>query len=181
VLNLLHDVHQQPGLLLDNHGRLALQEHLLTILLNALGPEGHASNCLPKPSTRAHIVDRAIDFMEARLARNIELKDICDALRISPRTLRYSFEAIVGVSPTHYLLARRLYGARCDLARPCLAGTVEEVALRWGFWHMGRFAQHYRLTFGERPSETCSRVQCSRQKIASHEESLVTQSNTAPA
>ena len=159
VLNLLHNVQQEPYLLLHDHSRVALQDHLLTILLEALDPKAHSIDRLPQPSPRANIVDRAVDFMEARLAQPIVVADISDALRVSPRTLRYSFEAIVGVSPTHYLLARRLNGARCDLIRSGPTGTVEEVALRWGFGHMGRFAQHYRLTFGERPSDTCRRMQ----------------------
>jgi AraC family ethanolamine operon transcriptional activator len=159
VLNLLHNVQQEPHLLLHDHSRVALQDHLLTLLLEALDPKAHCIDRLPQPSPRANIVARAIDFMEARLAQPIVAADISDALRVSPRTLRYSFEAIAGVSPTHYLLARRLNGARRDLSRSGPAGTVEEVALRWGFGHMGRFAQYYRLTFGECPSDTCRRLQ----------------------
>jgi AraC family ethanolamine operon transcriptional activator len=158
VLNLLHNVQQEPQLLLHDHSRVALQDRLLTLLLEALDPRAHSIERVPQPSPRAYIVDRAIDFMEARLAQPIVVADISDALRVSPRTLRYSFEAIVNVSPTHYLLARRLNGARRDLIRSGPTGTVEEVALRWGFGHMGRFAQYYRLTFGERPSDTCHRM-----------------------
>ncbi len=32
--------------------------------------------------------------------------------------------------------------------------TVTEVALRWGFYHLGRFAQEYRALFGQSPSQT---------------------------
>jgi AraC-like DNA-binding protein len=32
--------------------------------------------------------------------------------------------------------------------------TVTEIAYRWGFWHLGRFAARYRARFGEMPSET---------------------------
>ena len=35
--------------------------------------------------------------------------------------------------------------------------NVASVALRWGFEHMGRFANQYRRAFGETPSQTLRR------------------------
>jgi AraC-like DNA-binding protein len=32
---------------------------------------------------------------------------------------------------------------------------VTEVASRWGFFHLGRFAQQYRARYGESPSDPC--------------------------
>jgi AraC family ethanolamine operon transcriptional activator len=161
VLDLLNAVDQEPALLLEEHSRLPLQDRILTMLLEVLKPGAHSGEPLPRPSTRAYVVDKAVEFMNAHLAQPIALADVCEALRVSPRTLRYSFAEIVGVSPTRYLLAHRLNGARRDLARAGRKGTVEEVALRWGFWHMSRFAHFYRLTFGERPSETWQRTYAS--------------------
>ncbi|MCU1409258.1 MAG: AraC family transcriptional regulator, partial [Microbacteriaceae bacterium] len=37
------------------------------------------------------------------------------------------------------------------------AVTVTEVAARWGFVHLGRFAAAYRQRFAERPSDTINR------------------------
>jgi AraC family ethanolamine operon transcriptional activator len=31
---------------------------------------------------------------------------------------------------------------------------INEIANRWGFWHMSQFAADYRRFFGELPSET---------------------------
>jgi AraC-like DNA-binding protein len=49
----------------------------------------------------------------------------------------------------------RLEKVREDLAR-AEPGTdsVTEVATRWGFLHLGRFAAAYRSAFGEHPSQT---------------------------
>jgi AraC-like DNA-binding protein len=44
------------------------------------------------------------------------------------------------------------------LASPENTLPVHEVALKWGFTHMGRFAAKYRATFGVYPSETAKRV-----------------------
>jgi AraC family ethanolamine operon transcriptional activator len=37
------------------------------------------------------------------------------------------------------------------------ADTVGDVAARWGFWHLSRFAADYRQHFGELPSATRAR------------------------
>ena len=34
------------------------------------------------------------------------------------------------------------------------AESVTQTAMRWGFFHLGRFAQYYRELFGETPGET---------------------------
>jgi AraC family ethanolamine operon transcriptional activator len=31
---------------------------------------------------------------------------------------------------------------------------VQDVAARWGFWHLSHFASDYRAMFGELPSDT---------------------------
>jgi len=154
VLNLLREVNRQPDLLVGDHSREFLQKYVLELLLDVLTAQRPAVDRLPRPSTRAYIVGKAVEFIEARLAEPLTLSDICLALRVSPRTLRYSFAEIVGVSPMRYLSAHRLNGARRDFLQFDRERTVEEIALSWGFQHMGRFAHYYRLTFGERPTST---------------------------
>jgi AraC family ethanolamine operon transcriptional activator len=34
---------------------------------------------------------------------------------------------------------------------------ISDIAMRWGFLHLGRFAEEYRLLFGERPTDTLRR------------------------
>jgi len=36
---------------------------------------------------------------------------------------------------------------------------VQEMAARWGFWHLSRFSSDYRTLFGETPSQTLRRHQ----------------------
>jgi transcriptional regulator GlxA family with amidase domain len=43
---------------------------------------------------------------------------------------------------------------KAALEEPGDSRSVTEVALSWGFSHMGRFSQEYRKAFGERPIET---------------------------
>ena len=69
-----------------------------------------------------------------------------------------AFHRFLGMGPGNYLRQRRLSAARHELlTAPLRAETVTEVAFRWGFWHLSRFAREYRSMFGESPSETVRR------------------------
>ena len=63
------------------------------------------------------------------------------------------------MSPTEYVLLRRLKEVRRVLrdGNPNMM-NVAEVAHRFGFVELGRFAGRYRATFGETPSATLHRV-----------------------
>lgn len=45
-----------------------------------------------------------------------------------------------------------------ELLSPGSRASVTDVAVRWGFFHLGRFAQQYRERFGVLPSETVRRT-----------------------
>lgn len=62
------------------------------------------------------------------------------------------------MSPKRYLVLRRLHQVQRALrAAAPEAATVTEVAMRYGFWQLGRFAVEYRARFGEPPSATLRR------------------------
>ena len=60
--------------------------------------------------------------------------------------------------PARYLRRRRLNGVRGEFRSPDGApARVTDIAMRWGFWELGRFASEYRALFGELPSDTLAR------------------------
>jgi transcriptional regulator GlxA family with amidase domain len=71
------------------------------------------------------------------------------------RALQEGFARELGMPPLAYLRQVRLDRAWADLvqAEPT-ATTVAEVALRWGFAHLGRFSAAYSQRFGEYPKDT---------------------------
>ena len=73
---------------------------------------------------------------------------------VSVRTLYAGFKDFRQTSPMEYLRTIRLQRAREELQRQDPDSSVTEIAIRWGFTHMGRFSQDYSRMFGERPSET---------------------------
>ncbi|WP_416676656.1 helix-turn-helix domain-containing protein [Egbenema bharatensis] len=83
------------------------------------------------------------------------MQELCEKLYVSQRTLRYAFQECLGMSPMTYLKTQRLKQVRRQLKAPDQnQTTVTDIAIQYGFWHMGQFAQDYRKMFGERPSET---------------------------
>lgn len=78
---------------------------------------------------------------------------------MSVRTLHASFQRCFGMSPMAYVRKMRLEHVREELlawaSDPDI--RVTDVATRWEFFHLGRFAQQYRERFGESPSDTIRR------------------------
>ena len=154
IKGVIDDLLQRPEMLHQPRIREGYQKAVLDSLANVFVDAGADSMKLPAPSTRAFIVDRALDYLEPRLADAISIGDICASVRVCPRALSYAFARVLGTSPKSYLLTARLNRVRRELRDPRTHVSIESVAMRWGFAHMGRFAQYYRAAFGERPSET---------------------------
>lgn len=94
-------------------------------------------------------------YMREHIDESISLQDLSDACGFRPRSLINAFEAFTGVSPMAYLKALRLNGVREALGAAGRENVrIIDVAMDWGFEHMGHFAADYRAMFGERPSET---------------------------
>ena len=103
----------------------------------------------------AAIVRNVEEWVDERAPETIQIADLCHALHISRRTLHRAFAETLGMGPTHYLTRRRCTAARAELreADPATV-NVTDIATKYGFWQLGRFASEYRKLFGERPSDT---------------------------
>jgi len=85
---------------------------------------------------------------------NPSIGSICQAVHCSFSTLERAFRKQVGIGPKGYLMAHRLNGIRRELLLANGQEQVSDIAIRWSFWHMGKFAADYRRAFGELPSQT---------------------------
>ena len=107
------------------------------------------------PVSRRAVVERAEAAVRARPADAIRIATLCRALRISERGFRNAFYSVRGMSPKRALVTMRLSAVRRALvASSTTPTTVTEVATRFGFYELGRFAVVYRQTFGEPPSQS---------------------------
>ena len=130
------------------------EQVLLTGLL--LSQPNSYSETLQRP--RGHVdpanLKRAVDFIQAHLHRSVTLADITAAAGVPGRTLHQHFKDHRGVSPMRYLHDARFARAREELLRAQTDESVTQIAAKWGFRHLGRFAVSYRDRFGETPSQT---------------------------
>lgn len=108
----------------------------------------------PAPLPAPRHVKWAIDFMHAHISEPISMDDIAAAAKVSVRTLQQGFRQFRMTTPMAYLHEIRLTAAHQDLMNGHEVQTVADVALRWGFTHLGRFAADYKKRFGVLPSQT---------------------------
>lgn len=128
------------------HGLLDTQPHSLS---------GELAQDRPRPKSTA--LRRAMTYCQEHAAEAVSIGDLAVAARISVRALQLAFRTELGLTPLEYLRRVRLDHVHQDLvaiAQGRAEGTVTDVALRWGFTHLGRFSGLYRETYGKLPSET---------------------------
>jgi transcriptional regulator GlxA family with amidase domain len=93
--------------------------------------------------------------MHAEPWRAFTARDLAAIAGVGVRVLQESFRQHVGMSPLTYLRRLRLDGVHAELSRSePWEVSVSEVAFRWGFTHLGRFAGAYRARYGVSPSQT---------------------------
>jgi AraC-like DNA-binding protein len=100
-------------------------------------------------------IHELIEYIDAHLAEDLALADLTEASGLSARSVQIGFRREFGVSPTEFVRERRLDRAHHELLQAG-PGSVTDTAMRWGLFHLGRFAQQYRIRFGELPSETAA-------------------------
>jgi AraC-like DNA-binding protein len=150
-------VEASPELIAATEVSHAIEQSLLDALAECLSDQETQSETWAH-SSHDIVMRRFRRMLEAAPDRALYVPEICDAIKVSERTLRLCCQERLGTSPKQYVLLRRMNLARRALnaANP-KAATVTEIAMRFGFWHFGRFATCYRLNFGESPSVTLQR------------------------
>jgi AraC-like DNA-binding protein len=137
-------------------------EHFSAALLNALiyGQASNISAALGRTEAAPapHFVRRAEDYIRQHYAETITVETLARVAGVSTRTLFSGFRDFRRVTPMAYLKTVRLEKAHQALQDGEVDGGtgVTKIALDTGFAHLGRFAEAYRLRFGELPSATAS-------------------------
>ncbi|MEV0685198.1 AraC family transcriptional regulator [Nocardia sp. NPDC050378] len=109
------------------------------------------------PSIGHTRVREAVAYIHAHPDADISTAELAARAGVTARALQLAFRDAVGMSPSAYVRSVRLDRVRDELASG-RAVSVSDAAMKWGFFHLGRFAQQYRDRFGELPSETAARV-----------------------
>ncbi len=134
------------------------QDLVMMALLQVLEEQTPCQQNVPSYAHRKAVVDRVKSHLRENGEAPVTMIELCELTHVSRRTLQYSFESILGISPLRYLRVTRLNRVRRALmAVEENTITVTQVCAQWGFWHLGQFARDYKQLFGECPSETLRR------------------------
>lgn len=149
ILGNLYQTRNLDYLTVDQVDQYDAITESLALLLN------DSARIVQTPSQRrqSQALKKAIEVIQDGLEENITVRDVAAASNVSIRTLEYSFKNKFGTSPKQFINLQRLLMVRRDLLA-CDNESVTDIANRWGFWHMGQFANDYRRVFGELPSQT---------------------------
>lgn len=133
--------------------RRELESALMTELLMTIPHQFSA--CLRGRSAhpqRSKILE-VMDYIDEHPDEELSTAELAGIARISVRALQAGFRDLTGMSPRAYVRDVRLDRVHLELGSGA-SGSISDVATRWGFYHLGRFAQQYRERFGVLPSET---------------------------
>jgi AraC-like DNA-binding protein len=132
-----------------------LHEALTIGLLMAADHPYREALARPGRAYRPPPVRRAIEAIQAHPEHPFTIATLAHTAGVTVRTLQAGFQRYVGSTPMAYLRTVRLARAHEDLrASDPGQTTVAQVAHRWGFLHLGRFAAAYRARYHTTPSRT---------------------------
>lgn len=131
----------------------ALSDALTQIILETL-PHRFSTELHRAVGPMPRHVKRAVEFMKANLANPLRLQDIATACGVSQRALQQGFRQFKMTTPSAYLQYLRLEAVHRELLQATSGQTVSDIALKWGFTHLGRMSADYRQRFGQLPSQT---------------------------
>lgn len=100
-----------------------------------------------------HFVKRTEEYMLAHAHEPLSIEQLAEYAGVSVRTLFSGFREFRDTSPMAFLRDVRLAHVREALLQESPL-SVTDVALKWGFGHLGRFSQEYCKRYGELPSAT---------------------------
>lgn len=141
------------------HNPLVLKQFEAT-LINALiyGQPNNLQGPLHAPTSIRKIspffVKRAEEYIFANPQEPLSIEQLAEHAGVSVRTLFSGFREFRDISPMAFLRDVRMARVHQELRNPGSL-SVTDIALKWGFSHLGRFAQEYRKRYGELPSATC--------------------------
>jgi AraC-like DNA-binding protein len=146
-----------PEIIANPEAARGLEQALILALAGCFAARQPSENSLAQRQ-HAIVLRRFRRLVEENPEQPLYIPEICKAIKVSNRTLLMCCREHLGMGPKRYLLLRRMSLARRALREAAPGVTsVTEIATRYGFWQLGRFAGEYQSLFGESPSATLRR------------------------
>lgn len=150
---------RQASQFLDNQtpSLVSAMEEEIGLLILLATTTAHHREAVTDDRLRDRALVRALEVIDASVDAPPTVREICVQSGASWPTLNRAFAERFGIGPKSYLNNLRLSRARTDLIHAVAGTTVSDVANRWGFWHMGKFAGDYHKLFNRLPSQDLER------------------------
>jgi AraC-like DNA-binding protein len=131
-----------------------LEASILSLVANLVGSTQSLIGSTPPAHPQEAHVQKALDYLEAHLADQITLTELCNSCNVSARTLQVSFQAVTSSTPLQMLQELRLNRLHQLLLNRVDVRSACEMA---GLQPTGRTAANYKKMFGRLPSQTLNR------------------------
>ena len=154
VMHLVNELQHNPLIASSPLIAGGFQQLLMTSLLQAQPNPYLDMLAMPVRRVAPRHVRIAEEYIRANADKPVSIEDLVQLTGTSGRTLYSGFRRFLGKSPMEYLRDMRMENVRRDLQTAPPALTVTEIATKWGFYQLGRFATEYRNRYGETPSMT---------------------------
>ncbi len=165
LIRLIRDVLNSQSMfgqkLLEQGGAQGhLQAMLRQAVLERLGAFQASAEREPRSHhSRRQALQRLYKYIKQSGDYPLSISQMCTIACVSQRTLQYCFEQELGVSPVSFVRDGRLNAVRRVLLAQSEACAISDVALSFGFYHLGTFNYYYKRLFGETPSQTRERAE----------------------
>lgn len=158
VADMTRNLHSHGQQWLRHPAAYAAMEGFLLTGLELLMPDREAAVDASIGQHRGgRHLQRALDYIHAHAHESLTLDHIAAVACVSPRTLEAAFRRRYDQSPLAYARGIRLERVHAALQAAAAEGqpaSVTDIALQYGFVHMGRFSAYYKQRFGCAPSAT---------------------------
>jgi AraC-like DNA-binding protein len=146
-----------PEVLAHPEAARGVEQAIIEAMLDCLG-SGSAYEDKTAARQHALVMRRFHEAIRRYEEKPLYVSEVCKDIGVTERTLLNCCHEHLGISPKQFLLLRRMNMVRGALHRAEPGETtVTEIATRFGFWELGRFAVAYKMWFGETPRATLAR------------------------
>jgi len=137
---------------IDTQNYQKAEEQILSHVMELLSDQMPIIPKLTKgEKTALDIRDQVMHHIDGK----ISISSLAKQHKVTEQTLQNSFKSLFGFTPKKFLRQLKLNLAHYELQKNTPEqSTISNIAIKWGFEHMGRFSSYYTELFGVNPSQT---------------------------
>lgn len=133
--------------------KLMVKLHILSLLVLIRREYGDYFTSSPRPVSPCHLdqMERALDYVDRNLSRELTLKEIAREAAMSPAYFSSLFKKWNGVTLWEYIQFKRIESAVKQMASG--GQSIAQIALECGYNSISNFNRSFRRVMGQSPGE----------------------------